>query len=236
MASFVLVHGAWHGGWCWHKVVAELQRLGHRAIAPDLPGHGEDATPAEKVDLLAYADRVCACIEAESEPVVLVGHSMGGLVISESAERLPDRIHSLVYLAAVLPRDGDGFADIPGAPAVAEAIEATADGVALRFRPERAQEVFYADCSEADVAFAVERLCPQPLGVRGFEVRLSAQRFGSVARDYIECSQDRAIEVGDQRGQHQRSPCRSVYKLDSSHSPFFSMPEALARLLVESSQ
>ncbi len=107
MATYVLIHGAWHGAWCWDKVVSLLKMKGHRVEAPDLPGHGKDRTPIGEVSLEAYAEKICKVLDAELEPVILVGHSMGGIAISQAAEYLPDKIETLVYLTAFLLRDGE---------------------------------------------------------------------------------------------------------------------------------
>ena len=88
MSTFVLVHGAFHGAWCWYKVIAGLEAAGHRAIAPDLPGHGLDRTPMETCTLDRYVSTVVAAIEAAEEPVVLVGHSLGGVTVSQGAEHV----------------------------------------------------------------------------------------------------------------------------------------------------
>src|SRR5664279_2862075 len=100
MSAFVLVHGAWHGGWCWDKVVARLEAMGHTAAAPDMPGHGDDKTPIAGVTLEHLVQRVCETIDAQSEPVVLVGHSYGGAMITQAAERRADKIKSLAYVTA----------------------------------------------------------------------------------------------------------------------------------------
>jgi pimeloyl-ACP methyl ester carboxylesterase len=105
MWTYVLIHGAWHGGWCWRKVVPLLEAKGHRALAPDLPGHGNDGTPAASVTLKSYADRICEIARAEPEQVILVGHSMGGIAITQAAENCPKKIGALVYLCAFLPRN-----------------------------------------------------------------------------------------------------------------------------------
>ncbi len=105
MSTFVLVHGGWSGGWTWEKVVPLLEEAGHQVEAPDLPGHGDDRTPIPQVSLQGYADRICRVLDAQPEPVVLVGHSSGGLVISQAAEQRPDKVKMLVYLAAFLLRD-----------------------------------------------------------------------------------------------------------------------------------
>ena len=102
MARFVLVHGAWHGGWCWERIAPLLGAAGHEVLAPDLPGMGADRTPFAADVLAQWADFVAGLVRGAAEPAVLVGHSRGGLVISEAAERAPDQIRVLVYLAALL--------------------------------------------------------------------------------------------------------------------------------------
>ena len=87
MSTYVLVHGAWHGAWCWHKIVARLEARGHTVVAPDMPGHGMDRTPIEQVTLEDIAARLTSIIDAQDEPVVLVGHSYGGTMISQAAVR-----------------------------------------------------------------------------------------------------------------------------------------------------
>ncbi len=109
MTTFVLVHGAWHGAWCWDKVAAELTKAGNRVVTLDLPSHGEDKTPAHEVTLDSYAEAIAKVIRGEEEKVVLVGHSMGGIAISAAAELVPDRIQRLIYLTAFLPRDGESL-------------------------------------------------------------------------------------------------------------------------------
>jgi pimeloyl-ACP methyl ester carboxylesterase len=107
MSQFLLVHGAFHGAWCWRKTVAELEKRGHRAKAIDLPGQGEDRTPLKEVTLDTMVDRIIAEMADVPGQVVLVGHSLGGIPISVTGEKVPDRIKALVYLSAFLPRDGE---------------------------------------------------------------------------------------------------------------------------------
>ena len=112
MSTFVLVHGAWHGAWCWYKVVPRLTQAGHRVFAPDLPSLGRDRTPVAEISLDRWADSICKVVEAAVEPVILVGHSRGGIVISAVAERVPKRIAMLVYLTAFLLRDGETLLEV----------------------------------------------------------------------------------------------------------------------------
>ena len=92
MGIFVLIHGSGNGGWCWDKVAPLLTQAGHEVIAPDLPGHGDDKTPVREVSLQSCVDRVVEILDTQSEPVILVGHSTGGLTISQTTEQRPGMI------------------------------------------------------------------------------------------------------------------------------------------------
>jgi pimeloyl-ACP methyl ester carboxylesterase len=233
MARFVLIHGAWHGAWCWSQVLQVLRDEGHQAVAPDLPGHGADQTPPAEVTLQSYTDRVCKVLDAQGEGVILVGHSMGGAVVSQAAEYRSAAIGGLAYLAAVIPASGEIFAQAPGSPAIQECIVPSEDGTSAAFRPEAAEKIFYADCSSEDIAYAKERLCPQPMAPVVTPFELSPERFGRLPRYYIECLRDKAILPEDQKRIYTRHPCEVVYSLVASHSPFFSMPRQLADILIE---
>jgi len=107
MSTFVLVHGGWSGGWYWEKSVPLLEVAGHRVEAPNLLGSGDDRTPIPEVSLQGYADRIAGVLDAHPEPAVLVGQSMGGMVISQAAEQRPDEVETLVYVGAYLSRVGE---------------------------------------------------------------------------------------------------------------------------------
>lgn len=113
MATFVLVHGAWHGSWCWKRVRTALQRLGHEVFTPTLTGVGERShLLAETVDLRTHTLDVLNLIEWEElDDVVLCGHSYGGMVVTAVADRIPDRVRALVYLDAFVPEHGEALAD-----------------------------------------------------------------------------------------------------------------------------
>jgi pimeloyl-ACP methyl ester carboxylesterase len=237
MSTFVLVHGAGHGAWCWFKLVPELEALGHRAVTLDLPGLGEDRTPVADVTYQGTVDRVVEVVEKQTEPVILVGHSLGGVSISAAAERIPDRIRLLVYLAAFLPCDGDSVNAIyespDSIPDVGPAPIRSADGLTLSHTPEGARRRFYQDCSEEDVAYCLAHLRPQPLLMRTTPVRVSAERFGRVPRAYIHCLNDQASPIARQRLMVARMPCSKVASLPTGHSPFLSAPTELARIMSE---
>jgi len=99
--TFVLVHGAWLGGWCWEKLRPSLEAKGHTVIAPDMPGHGEDRLPIEDQNLETYARAIEALIAPQPEPVILVSHSFGGMITSQAACYIPDKIKKVVYISAL---------------------------------------------------------------------------------------------------------------------------------------
>jgi len=247
MSTFVLIHGAAHGGWCWDKVVPLLEGLGHTAIAPDLPGHGQDATPAAEVTLESYVDCVCRLLDEQPEPVVLVGHSMGGISISQAAEYRPGKIRTLVYLTALLLENGDAFIPVPSIEtetaepepeAVRTALEerpfwtVSSDLAACTYKDEQVQDLFYNDCSPQDIAWAKSQVVPQPVGPLLGRLAITGQNFGRVPRVYIECLEDQALRPEHQKRLYTRLPCSQVLSLNTGHSPFLSAPEELVRLLV----
>jgi len=148
MSTYVLVHGAWHGGWCWHKVVPLLEKEGHKVEAPDLPGHGIDKTPISEITFEAYAQSICRVLDVQSEPVILVGHSMGGHVITQAAEYRPERIKTLVYLTAFLGRGGTG----PDSLLKGNVIPS--EDLSYTTLTADAIKGMYSDCSNEDVALA----------------------------------------------------------------------------------
>lgn len=232
MSRFVLVHGSWMGGWCWDKVVPLLEQRGHTVVALDLPGYGGDHTSPRDVTLQSYVDRVAQVLDAQAERVILVGHSRGGIVITQTAEARPDKIETLVYLSAFLPGDGESllqlaqqdrethifahltFAEDQGYVAFAD------DATAIK-------DIFCNDCSDADIQRARPLLVPDPLAPLVTPVQTTEGKFGRIPRVYIECSRDQAIGPALQRQMYTATLCR-IITMDTSHSPFFSAPEALA--------
>jgi len=235
MATYVLIHGAWHGGWCWDKVVPLLRKKGHKVEAPDLPGHGKDKTPIREVSLQGYADRVCKVLDAQSEPVILLGHSMGGIVISQTAEYRPEKIKTLVYLTAFLLQNGEFLLQVGGGDTEALILPnlvMAEDQSFATVKEEAIKQVFYGDCSDEDVSRAKKLLVPQAAAPFGTPINITEKNFGRIPRVYIECLRDRAISPSVQKKMYETLPCRKVVSMDTSHSPFFSAPEALVDHLV----
>ena len=236
MKTFILIHGSWHSAWNWHLVVPLLEKAGHRAIAMDLPGMGKDKTPIEDVNMHATVQRICSLIDSVEGSVILVGHSKNGIMISQAAEERPDKIEKLIYLAAYLVPNGKtqreySVQDTGGwlKPYVTQFPALKAHTL----QPVIYHEGLYHDCPPYITELAKLLLSHEPVesGIKPLE--LSEERFGSVPRYYIECLQDRAVTPSIQRKMYSELPCRKVYEMDTSHSPFFSQPDELVRIFCE---
>ncbi len=233
MATFMLVHGACTGGWCWEKVVPLLEANGHKVCAPDLPGFGKDATPPANVTLADNVEKLARLLDKMDEPVVLVGHSLGGVTISQLAEARRRKLKALVYLCALLPPSGKCARDMTSLEPDAMyrlSRHVSPDGKTYTFARDKLPGLFYADVSPEDRYRAMERLRPQPLSISTTPVTLTEERFGSVPRWYIECTHDNAIRINLQRLMVKTTPCK-VITMECGHSPFYSDPEDLAEHL-----
>lgn len=236
MATFVLIHGAWHGAWCWAATAAELEKAGHRVVAVDLPSHGNDRTAAQDVTLDSYAQAIANVVRAQREKVVLVGHSMGGMAISAAAELVPDRIRRLIYLAAFLPRDGESLIALEERnprPSVPPAMVMKDGAPTVTLRPEKLTELFYHDVAHHEAEAAKSKLTPQPLAPVAAPVKLTGERFGRVPKAYVECLYDKAISIELQRDMIAKTPVEQVVSIAASHSPFLSAPVLTAQVLEE---
>ena len=232
LSSFVLVHTAAHGAWCWKKVVPLLAREGHKVIAPDLPAHGQDRTPIANVTLKAYTDRICQVLDDQTESVILVGHSMSGIVITQAAEYRTGKIAKLVYLTAIIPPNGKSMLETTEGIRNPNNRTVSDDKSWFTYKDELVRDLFYGDCSAEDVSFARSMLVPQAIRPLEEPVRVSEERYGRIPRVYIECLQDRILVPDFQKKLYTAIPCETVISMNTSHSPFFSAPEVLAKHLL----
>ena len=235
MSTFVLVHGSWHGAWCWYKVIARLRAAGHQVLAPDLPSLGADKTPVEAVTLGSWTQTVVDTIDAADEPVILVGHSRGGILISEAAQARPERVRTLVYLCAFLLQDGESVLGVSSGDTgtlLRGNLVIAADQRSATVADTIIDDAFYAGCPADDRALARTLLQPEPLAPLATPVHVTQERFGRVPRIYIECLQDRAISPAMQRQMIDASPCQRVITMATDHSPFFSAPDDLVHHLL----
>jgi pimeloyl-ACP methyl ester carboxylesterase len=236
MKTFILIHGSWHGSWNWHKVIPILEKAGHKAIAIDLPGMGRDKTPINQVRMETTVQVIFDLVETFEEKVILVGHSKNGIMISQVAEYLPHKVEKLVYLAAYL---------IPNGKTQREYSMQDKEGVLkpyVKFHDESNsstlnQEIYkeglYADCDEDIVQLANILLSHESVESGITPLILTEENFGSIPRFYIECTQDKAVTPFIQQKMYTETPCEKVFKMNTSHSPFFSKPQELVDILCE---
>lgn len=235
MSTFILVHGSWHGAWCWKKLLPALREAGYGAIAVELPAHGNDPADADDASFAGYVDRVGAAIDDASGEVILVGHSMGGQVVTQAAERHADAVATVVYLAAFLPADGQTLTDFDVTAfdsAVPDHISVDDGRGVVAFDGAGAADAFYQDCSERDAALGRSMLRPEPAEPRRTPVDLSDRNYGTVPRVYIECTEDRALPVAFQRSMYDAVGCDEIRSLETGHAPFLSAPRELASTLL----
>ena len=233
MACFILVPGAWHGAWCWERVVPMLEAAGHRALAPELIGMGSDRARAAEGSLARWADQLAAIVTAEPGPVILAGHSRGGAVISEVAERVPERIERLVYIAALLLPAGMAVRDLlRGVEGAARTAIVRHDDGTCTVDPADAIAAAYNTTAPDPATRAVARLGPEPRIALTTPVQVTAERFGRVPRAYVACRHDRTIPLAAQQAMQAVWPCDPAIVLDCDHAPFYSAPEALVAALL----
>jgi len=236
MKTFILIHGSWHSAWNWHRVVPLLEKAGHTAIAIDLPGMGRDKTPIQEVKMQTTVEKICQLIDSIEGKVILVGHSKNGIMISQAAEHRPHKIEKLIYLAAYLIPNGKTQREysLQDTGGVLKPYVTMNDQLSAHtLEPSIYKEGLYHDCDDHITELAKLLLSHEPVESGITPLQLTEERFGSVPRYYIECTQDRAVTPFIQRKMYEETPCKKVFSMNSSHSPFFSQPEELTSLFCE---
>jgi pimeloyl-ACP methyl ester carboxylesterase len=236
MARIVLVHGAFGGSWYWEPVVGPLRAAGHAVERVDLPGHGDNPAPVEEVTLPAYAARVCEVLRSSDEPAVLVGHSMGGVVVTQAAADCPERVSKLIYVAAFLPRDGQSLDALTKLPEGAD--DQVQANIVVEGEPpvavlpaDKAHFVLFGSCSEDEAAPWIERLQPQAVSPFVAPIEAGDTDLDSMPRDYVICLRDRAIPLALQRRMSSETPCREILEIDTDHMPQLSATDELVEAL-----
>jgi pimeloyl-ACP methyl ester carboxylesterase len=233
MASYILIHGAWHAGWCWEKVASLLSSQGHQVIAPDLPGHGSNQKPHSAVKFQDYIDCIMACVESCDERPILVGHSFAGMFLSQVAAMYPGRIQKFIYLTAYVPFHAESFFRISerlSETLLSEEIIVDKENGSLFLKSNNLPEILYNCSTPEKQAIAVSKIAPEPLMPFATPLSLTDFDYGNIDTLYIFCEEDRALKFSDQQWMAARMQGKKT-SLPADHSPFLSMPEALAELL-----
>ncbi|HFK1706653.1 MULTISPECIES: alpha/beta fold hydrolase [unclassified Bacillus (in: firmicutes)] len=233
MSTYVLVHGAWQGEWAWDLVKPQLEAFGHTVITLDLPGSGKDTTPSQNITLDSYVNAVTTIINQQNEKVILVGHSMGGIVITQTAELIPNKIDKLVYLCAFLPQNGESLGSKLDGEAGPQ-FSINENDITAELIPELIEQTFLNATEDGSIKGAsFNQMRPQPLGPFQKELKISEENFGTVNRIYIETTLDRAIPIDFQRRMNTETTCTKIITLEADHSPFFSKTAELVSHLHE---
>ena len=231
MATYVLVHGAWHAGESWSRVVPLLEAAGHTVFAPSLTGHGDRShLLGPDVGLDTHVDDILRVIADRPDPVILVGHSYAGMIISAVAQRIPDRIADLVFLDAMMPADGENVIDV--VPFTRMLIDAAA-GTETPWRIPPLPELpppagLFGVTDPADIAWLRTMLSDEPVACFEQRVQLDDPAAGRIPRTHIHC-------VGVPGGPQRRPvpPGQPVWELPTGHDCMITMPADLATLLLK---
>lgn len=239
MASFVLVHGAWHGAWCWARVLPRLRAGGHVAHAVTLTGSGDRShLLSADIRLATHVQDVVATVEAEElADVVLVGHSYAGLVITGAADQLlaanPARIRHLAYVDAVTPHPGESWSSQHPAETVAARIEAAKASGGLSLPPPDASAFGLAG---ANRDWVNRRQTPFPFGVYRDPLAFDAARVARVPRTFIDCTLPALPTIAVMRQRVRSEAGWNVVEIATGHDPMVSEAEKLAAVLLGCAQ
>ena len=234
MKNILLIHGSWHGAWCWHKIFPRLEAEGHNVIVPDLPGRGRSPARTYAVSL----DRMVRAVEAElpkEGKTTIVVHSRYGIVASMLAERVPHKIELIIYLASFMLPNGKRVLDYMPDSGSKLGGHVKINKLALwdSLHPRIYREGLYADCSEDDVAMARLLLGREPVRPALTRLKLTDDNFGRVPRAYIRLTEDYAVSLNLQDKLLNLTSVDRVESIKSSHSAYFSKPDELTRTILK---
>ncbi len=238
MSTFVLIHGAWHGGWCWRKVSDLLRAAGHEVFTPTLTGLGERVHQASpEVGLDTHVEDVLNVLKYEDlTDVVLVGHSYGGLVISGVAELAPERLAHLVYLDAVVADDGQALVDTqtPERRATTEeSVRTRGEGWRMPIDVEATLDS-YGVIDPAERRWMAERLVPHPWKTFTDPLRMSSGLGQLLPRTFVLCTRRSTPSHGANRARSE--PGWRYREIDSAHDAMVTAPQELTNVLIEAAR
>jgi len=243
--NYVLVHGAWQAPYVWEAVKTALTNEGNNVTVVELPGHGSDNTPISSITLYLYRDKVINAVSKINGKVILVGHSLGGMIISSVAEQTPTKIEKLVYLSAYLPASGQSLLSLamtdPGS-ALGDSVnnvpilKVDATNGILDVLHSQIVNVFIQDGTSQAQNLVLQNYRVEPLAPFATPVTLTAANFGSVEKVYIKTLQDRVVSPGLQDRMIAAAGVKAVYQLNTSHSSFLVKPDSLTILLTKIGQ
>lgn len=235
MSTLALIHGAWHGAWCWEKVVPQLQS-NYNILNLNLPGRNyQQPGDLKGINLSTYVENVVQQLEKISDPIVLVGHSMAGMVISQVAEHIGHKLSALVYIAAFVPKHHESLFDITrlgdGPGISTEFIANQSENYIDLKKSERTLSLFLNTSPNEAAQVAMNKLNKEPFMAFVEKSDISTSAFQNIPQFYIKCLRDQAVPPAFQDRMIAKLNQPTVLELDADHSPFLSNPAGLVKLL-----
>ncbi|BAV04905.1 Pimeloyl-ACP methyl ester carboxylesterase [Filimonas lacunae] len=237
--TYVLVHGAWQAPYVWDSVRIRLEKDGAKVVVVALPGHGADTTAPASLTLNVYQDKVIKALDGVSGKVILVGHSLGGMVISAVGEKVPERIEKLIYIGAYLPQNGQSLLDLANTDADSQlrtSLRPSPDFVTLDVVREELANIFIQDGSEKVKAAVLANYRAEPGIPFSNPVTLTAGNYGRLEKVYIKTLQDHVVSPSLQDRMIAAGGITKTYQLNTSHSPFLSKPDSVSIALEQLAQ
>jgi len=231
---FVLLHGAWHGGWCWDGVIDEIVKAGHTAEAPTMPGHNPD-DDRTNIQFDDYIDKINRVLEEQPAPVTLVGHSSAGYMIQAAAPKVPDKLAQLIFLNAFILPDGKCQFDLVP-PEAAEGMTTAAKASPDNCVPvieDFVRGMLMAGESEAQQDALIKRLVPQPFAL--FTARVDTGDFDklNVPKSVVFCRDDVSLPPGGYLGMAQGLGEFDLIEVEGGHETLFTHPTVVAKGLLQ---
>lgn len=237
-SNLLFIHGAFGGAWEFDEFIETLAEQGHRAHAIDLPGHGQNTAPIPKVTMAAYVDRVIEAAQAIDGPIVLVGHSLAGAIVSQVAERIPEKIARLVYVAATLPKNGEtvlGLMQSDEDGQLLANIVFSDDGSFATLADTHVKNLLLHDVQEPErvAEFAPKFAMEQASEPFMAAIELTDNAFGAVPKTYVRASLDKVMTLSLQDRMISSWEVEQVYTLESGHFPMMSIPDRFVEVIGE---
>ena len=232
--TFVLVHGAWQAPYAWQAVKDQLEKKGHKVIVIELPGHGADQTPPIQASIDSYSQKVIEAIDAVDSKVILVGHSMAGLVVSEVAEKIPAKIDKLVYIGAYVPANGQSLMELSmldKQSLLGASLIPSQDQLTLDVKKENLTNIFCQDATKEEKDLVLANYRSEPAIPFTNKVTVTVENFGKVNKYYIRTVEDHAVGISLQDQMLKAANITHVFSVKTGHCPFISQPGEITSIL-----
>jgi len=234
--TFVLVHGAFQAPYTWQFVKTKLEAAGQKVVVIELQGHGQDQTPASAISIKSYRDKVVSAITAIEGPVVLVGHSLGGAIITAVTDAIPDRIEKLVYLAGFVPANNQSIFDLTSLDPNSQFgpnLTFSPDGATAMIANDKILQVFAQDGNDQVKQLLIQNNRPEPIAPQAEKILLSNPAFATVPKYYIHTTLDHAITIDLQNKMVASAGIKNVYAVASGHCPMLTKPDEVTSILLK---